>query len=91
MKTELLAVLAQTAIVVAIVGVVVLKKGWVAEALLAAAAVGAAVCMALGLARLLDASQSDDLVGAILLVGGTGLILGAAAVAKSIFARGDRA
>jgi hypothetical protein len=90
MKTEMLAILIQTVVVVVAVGAIVLKKGWIPEALLATAVLGAAACIALGLARLADASRADDRVGAVLLIAGVGLTLGAAAVSKSIFARGDR-
>jgi hypothetical protein len=87
MKTEILAVLAQAVVLVLLVGAVVLKKGWVPEALLSTAVVGAVACMALGLVRLSGDSSGDDLVGTVLLVAGVGLTLGAAAISRSIFAR----
>ena len=88
MKTDVLAVLAQTLVVVLIVGYVVVKKGWVPEALLSTAVLGAVACMSLGLVRLSDASRGDDVAGAVLLVAGVGLTLGAAAISRSLFARG---
>jgi len=87
----MLAVLLQTVVVVAVVAAIVLWKGWVAEALFTTAVLGAAACMALGVARLTYSSSSEDMVGAVLLVGGTGLTLGASALSRTIFTRDHRA
>jgi MYXO-CTERM domain-containing protein len=58
--------------------VVVIRRRWYAEALLAITAVAAVGCVGYGVVLLQNPGKASDTVGAVLVVGGVALLLGCA-------------
>lgn len=74
-------------IVISITAIILARNGWLAQGCVALSGLTGFVCKLVGVVKLTDSADDNDVAGAILLVTGVFSILAAGALLKVLFAK----